>query len=260
MGLRQLHARRARERLQREGSSVFGSALAALVAAQGAASHPSEGVRWVPLDQSGNQGPKKQIIPASSSPASQTVAVAEQTSPNATPNPAPPTVTRLAPISALSAPSTANGPLQITCFGGGTANKVASATAWSNSQVSGTAFGSRGGMATWSGSGSGTTTVYGTRQQGFGDQVDVRLFNGVMIASGCHGRCFRHSTAATPAGSAQERGRGCTFDSRAKAAVNFMNNPNVFIDRVTGTISISGRAGDYSGQCQAIEASSPTKF
>ena len=47
---------------------------------------------------------------------------------------------------------------------------------------------------------------------------------------------------------------------RAKAAVNLANNPNVFIDRVTGTISISGKAGDYAGQCQAIDASAPAKF
>ena len=39
-----------------------------------------------------------------------------------------------------------------------------------------------------------------------------------------------------------------------------MNNPKVYIDRVTGTISISGRAGDYSGQCQAVQADAPAKF
>ena len=47
---------------------------------------------------------------------------------------------------------------------------------------------------------------------------------------------------------------------RASTAVNFMNNPKVYIDRVTGTISISGRAGDYSGQCQVIDASVAPKF
>ena len=46
----------------------------------------------------------------------------------------------------------------------------------------------------------------------------------------------------------------------AKALVNFTNHPNVFIDRVTGTISISGKAGDYSGQCQAVDANAPAKF
>jgi hypothetical protein len=47
---------------------------------------------------------------------------------------------------------------------------------------------------------------------------------------------------------------------RAEAAVNFMNHPKVYIDRVTGTISISGKAGDYSGQCEVLEASAPAKF
>ena len=47
---------------------------------------------------------------------------------------------------------------------------------------------------------------------------------------------------------------------RASAAVNFMNNPKVFIDRVTGTISISGRAGDYAGQCQVIDTNAAPKF
>jgi hypothetical protein len=46
----------------------------------------------------------------------------------------------------------------------------------------------------------------------------------------------------------------------ASAAVNFMNNPKVYIDRVTGMISISGRVGDYSGQCQAVSGDAPAKF
>ncbi len=47
---------------------------------------------------------------------------------------------------------------------------------------------------------------------------------------------------------------------RAKAAVNFMNNPNVFIDRLTGTISISGKAGDYSGACEAVSGEETPRF
>lgn len=44
---------------------------------------------------------------------------------------------------------------------------------------------------------------------------------------------------------------------RASAAVNIISNPKVFIDRVTGTISISGKAGDYSGQCEVIDTTKP---
>lgn len=48
--------------------------------------------------------------------------------------------------------------------------------------------------------------------------------------------------------------------TEASASVNFMNNPKVHIDRVTGLISISGKAGDYSGQCQIIDPSTQPKF
>lgn len=46
----------------------------------------------------------------------------------------------------------------------------------------------------------------------------------------------------------------------ASAAVNFMNNPKVHIDRMTGTISINGKAGSYSGQCQAMDPNAQRKF
>lgn len=35
----------------------------------------------------------------------------------------------------------------------------------------------------------------------------------------------------------------------ASVAVNALNNPKVRIDRYTGAISISGKAGDFTGQC-----------
>jgi hypothetical protein len=36
------------------------------------------------------------------------------------------------------------------------------------------------------------------------------------------------------------------------AAVNLMSRPKVHIDRNTGTIRISGRAGSYSGTCETM--------
>jgi hypothetical protein len=36
----------------------------------------------------------------------------------------------------------------------------------------------------------------------------------------------------------------------ASVRVNFINNPKLRIDRYTGAISISGKAGDYAGGCQ----------
>jgi hypothetical protein len=149
---------------------------------------------------------------------------------------------------------TGQKPLQLTCFGGGTANKVTARTAYSNAYVSGNVGGT-----SFSGSGNGSTTIYGTRQQGFGDQVDVRLFAGddrirvprTMLPPlhGGDGGWFKLKNVVADARSIH-----------ASAAVNFMNNPKVFIDRVTGTISISGKAGDYSGQCEAVQADAPAKF
>jgi hypothetical protein len=46
----------------------------------------------------------------------------------------------------------------------------------------------------------------------------------------------------------------------ATVGINFMNHPKLFIDRVTGTISISGKAGDFAGQCQAMTGDAPAKF
>lgn len=57
--------------------------------------------------------------------------------------------------------------------------------------------------------------------------------------------------------------KNVTADARsikASVAINFMNSPKVFIDRVTGVISISGKAGDYTGQCQAMDSTAPARF
>jgi hypothetical protein len=47
---------------------------------------------------------------------------------------------------------------------------------------------------------------------------------------------------------------------RATAPLNFYSNLKVYIDRVTGAISISGETGDYSGQCEVVDANAPAKF
>jgi hypothetical protein len=163
-------------------------------------------------------------------------------------------VLALSTASPVRADTPTQQPLNLTCGGSGTANKPTARTAYSNTNVYGNV-----GTTPVSGSGNTTTTVYGMRQQGFEDQVDVRLFGGddrirlprTMLppVHGGDGGWFKLKNVIADARSI-----------RAKAAVNFMNNPNVFIDRVTGTISISGRAGDYSGQCQAVDATAPAKF
>lgn len=148
----------------------------------------------------------------------------------------------------------AQQPLNLTCFGGGTANKMAVVTGRSNTNVYGSV-----GSTPYSGSGNTNATVYGQRQQGFEDQVDIRLFAG-------DDRIRLPRTMLPPIRGGSEgwfKLKNVVADARsikAKAAVNFMNSPNVHIDRVTGTISISGKAGDYTGQCQVVDGNAPAKF
>lgn len=145
-------------------------------------------------------------------------------------------------------------PLNLTCVGAGTANKVTVTNVYGSGGGHGTV-----GTTPYSYTGSGNATAYGSRQQDFADQVDVRLFSGddrirmprTMLPAirGGNGGWFKLKNVVVDARSI-----------RAKAAVNFINSPNVFIDRVTGTISISGKAGDYAGRCEAIAADAPTRF
>ncbi len=97
------------------------------------------------------------------------------------------------------------------------------------------------------------------RQQDFADQVDVRLFSGddrirmprtmlPLIRGGSEGWFKLKDVKVTD--------RAIT----ASAAVNFLNNPKVHIDRLTGTISINGKAGSYSGQCEAVDPNAQRKF
>jgi hypothetical protein len=151
-------------------------------------------------------------------------------------------------------PRASSGALQLTCLGSGTANKLAVATVNSNSDVYGSV-----GTTPFSAYGSGNSTIMGQRQQDFREQVDIRLFSG-------DDRIRMPRTMLPPIHGGNAgwfKLKNVVADARSikgKAALSFMNNPNVFIDRVTGTISISGRAGDYTGQCEVIDASAAPRF
>jgi hypothetical protein len=159
-------------------------------------------------------------------------------------------------IFALLAAQAATGqqPLNLTCGGAGTANKAVAMNAYSNTNV----YGSVGTTPVF-GSGQTSTTVYGQRQQGFADQVDVRLFSG-------DDRIRLPRTLLPPVHGGDDgwfKLKNVKVDARsikASAAINFINSPKVYIDRMTGTISISGKAGDYTGQCQVIDANEAPKF
>jgi hypothetical protein len=133
-------------------------------------------------------------------------------------------------------------PLNLVCGGGGSANKVAVANA----------FG-------WSRWGSTQVTAFGTRSQGFEDQVDVRLFSG-------DDRIRLPRTMLPPIHGGSEgwfKLKALMVKARAitaSAGFNVMNNPKIHIDRMTGTISINGKAGSYSGRCEAIDPNAQRKF
>jgi hypothetical protein len=152
------------------------------------------------------------------------------------------------------AASTQAAPLNLTCYGGGTGKSVDVATVNSHTSI----YGSAGGMPV-SGTGYGTGTVMLPHNEAYNDQVQVRLFSGddrirlpQSVVPPIHGGSdgwFKLTDVVEDAHSI-----------RAKAGINFMNHPKVFIDRVTGAISINGRNGDFSGQCEAVPADAPTKF
>jgi hypothetical protein len=159
-----------------------------------------------------------------------------------------------APASQAGTPIAPGGQLNLTCLGAGTANKTTAAVGWGSGRFSGF-----GGRTRFGGSSSSSALVLGTRQQGFEDQIDIRLFGGDdrirlprTMLPGIHG--------------GQDgwfKLKDVTADAReihASAAVSAFHNPKVYIDRVTGTISISGKDGDYSGECRAVQADAPARF
>lgn len=226
---------------------VLGLAVLAVVSTP-AVPKPRSGVKWVPLNQVQNGAPKQIDPSASPVAAAQPVAA-----PPVTPSIAE-TQTMPATTAENVVPRANSGALQLTCLGSGTANKLAVATVNSNSDVYGSV-----GTTPFSAYGSGNATVMGQRQQDFREQVDIRLFSG-------DDRIRMPRTMLPPIHGGNAgwfKLKNVVADARSikgKAALSFMNNPNVFIDRVTGTISISGRAGDYTGQCQVIDARAAPKF
>jgi len=226
--------------------------LTALLLAAGA-SRP----KWVPL------GSVKAGSVDETKSAQAPVATRTPQAPDPSPAPAPTPVPQIAPTFASAAPAPApvvtavagvQHPLQITCFGGGTANKYTFATGGGTTQINGMV-----GTTIVSGSAHTSTSVMIPREEGFSGQADLRLFDGndrirlpASIVARFHGGeagWFKLKDVVADARSIH-----------AKVLVNFLNHPEIYIDRVTGTISISGKSGDYSGECQVIDASAAPKF
>lgn len=126
--------------------------------------------------------------------------------------------------------------LHLVCLGAGSANKFTSsrAQAWDSS-----------GNSAWG-------TVVGNRAQPFEDQVNLWI-------EGEYGE-IRMPRTMLPAIRGGKDGwfkiksvEMTDGEIRGSVGVNFINNPKLRIDRYTGAISLSGKAGDYSGVCQAYD-------
>ena len=137
-----------------------------------------------------------------------------------------------------SAPSFAAN-LNLICGGGGSANRTQSTNVY----------------ATDSSGNSGSATILSRHDRAFEDQVNVEI-------RGSEGRIRLPRTMLPPV----HGGAGgwmrltdiheTSDEITAKAVVNFMSHPDVRLDRVSGTISISGRIGQYSGRCEAYDPAS----
>lgn len=142
--------------------------------------------------------------------------------------------------------------LLLMCMGGGTAVKT------ENETYSESSSGSYG-----HGRGKYDDTVRGTTSkkltQEYTDQVDVEIY-------GDFGR-IRLPQVLLPVVYGGKDGwfklRGLKVTEKtieASAGVNFMNRPKVHIDRVSGSISVTGEGGNFAGKCQRVDAGMKPKF
>lgn len=124
----------------------------------------------------------------------------------------------------------------LVCLGGGSANRM-----------------SNGSVSAWNSDGDyASANIVGNRSVPFDDQVNV-------LIDGDKGK-IRMPRAMLPPIRGGENG---WFEIRkievseneitGSVAVNIINSPKLRIDRITGSISISGKAGDYSGRCRPYD-------
>lgn len=126
--------------------------------------------------------------------------------------------------------------INLVCLGGGAANKTTSTQAYARD----------------SNGNSSTANVIGNRSVPFDDQVNL------WIEAGDGRLRMPRSMLPTIHG-----GDGGWFKIKSikvtdseitgSVAVNFINNPKLRIDRYTGAISISGKAGDFIGRCEKYD-------
>lgn len=130
----------------------------------------------------------------------------------------------------------APGPLNLVCGGAGSANKPTSNQAFGSNNYGGTA----------------TATITGTRSVGFEDEVRLRIDG--EIAELRMPRTMLPPLRGGKDGWFKLKNLKYTDgEITASVAVNPVNNPKLRLDRYTGAISISGKAGDYAGRCMKFD-------
>ena len=126
--------------------------------------------------------------------------------------------------------------ISLVCLGAGSANRPQSSTV--------TAWDNNGNRA--------QANIIGNRSTPFEDQVNLWI-------DGAEGR-IRMPRTMLPAVRGGENGwfriknvEITDTEITGSVAVNPINNPKLRIDRLTGNISLSGKAGDYAGSCQPYD-------
>lgn len=136
-----------------------------------------------------------------------------------------------------SPPATAEqAEFNLVCLGAGSANRASSSSVYVQNNNGGSAWGN----------------AVGNRSVPFDDQVNVNI-------QGDESRIRMPRAMLPPI----RGGEGGWFKLKAlkiseneitgSVAVNAINNPKLRIDRLTGAISVSGKAGDYAGRCEPYD-------
>lgn len=134
---------------------------------------------------------------------------------------------------AIAMAASLEGRLDLVCLGRGSANKQTQSHAYVTDSYGNSAWGN----------------VTGNRSVPFADQVNLWIV-------GDEGRLRMPRTMLPPLRGGEDGWfkiksiEVTEHEIRGSVAVNFINNPKMTIDRRTGVISLSGKAGDYIGECE----------
>lgn len=126
--------------------------------------------------------------------------------------------------------------LNLVCSGGGAANRATSTTAQG-----------------WDSNGnSGSAVITGHRSVGFEDQLQLWV-------EGDQGKARLPRAMLPPL----HGGDGGWFEIKdirvseneitGSVAINVINHPKLVLDRLTGTVSLNGRAGQFNGRCSKFD-------